>query len=303
MKFLLVVLIVALTVCCQKNMDEDHLAAVGNRKIKMVMESVHDPIIRAGQFESSQKLSKNSFFYESYFDNKGRLVSRNTFNLKAVLVSKIVFHYDKHGNNVESLVYHSDGSLSSKSVRKFDSLNRLVELHELDAFEKIISKKVTTHDSLGQRIFTTYERINSRLVKSLESIFDNNENNVANYYFSNGTLTLKETQTHDITGNLLETIQYYPLEGTPTIIRFKFDEQNNKVEEAVLKNNLVTTKTIYRYDSKNNLTETFRYGVQGTLEAHHRYVFEFDADSNWTKQIDLFNDRPTSVLVRRIEYY
>jgi YD repeat-containing protein len=303
MKLLQAVLIVAVAFCCQKKIKHDRLTSVGNRKIKMVLESVHDPIIRAGKFESSQKLSKDSFFYESYFDKKGRLVRKNTFNLKAVLVSKIVFNYDKRGNNTDRLVYHSDGSLSSKSVSTFDSKNRLIEVCEFDAFGKIISKKVTTHDSVGHRILTSYEKINRGIVKTEERVFDNDENNVENSYFSNETLTLREIQEYDRNGNLLETIKYYPLEDEQSITRFKYDEQNNKIEEAVLKNNLVTTKTIYRYDDKNILTETFRYGVKGTLEVHYRYVFEFDADGNWTKRIDLFNDKPTAVLVRRIEYY
>jgi YD repeat-containing protein len=303
MKLLPAFLIVAAAFCCQKNIKHDRLTSAGNRKIKMVIESVHDPIIRAGKFESGQKLSKNSFFYESYFDKKGRLVRRNTFNLKAVLVSKIIFYYDKRGNNTDRLAYHSDGSLSGKSVSTFDSANRLIEFHEFDAFEKIISKKVTTYDSAGHRILTSYERINRRLVKTEERVFNNDENNVANSYFSNETLTLEEIQEYDRNGNLLETIQYYPLEDEQSITRFKYDEQNNKVEETVLKNNLVTTKTIYRYDDKNNLTETYRYSVKGTLEAHHRHVFEFDAEGNWTKRIDLFNDKPTAVLARRIEYY
>src|SRR5688572_30334592 len=98
MKLLAVALILVPTVCCQKKRNDDELVAVGNRKIKMIMESVHDPIFKTGKFESSAKPSKNSSFYESHFSKKGILVRRNTFNSNAVLQSKIIFNYDQHDN-------------------------------------------------------------------------------------------------------------------------------------------------------------------------------------------------------------
>ncbi len=303
MKYLRVILIAIVAFSCEKNRNHDRRMPVGNRKIKVMLELIHDPIHKAGKFEVSPKLSKNSFPYESYFNQRGILLRKSTFNSKGNLESKILFKYDGSNNNIECLAYNSDGSLASRKVNKFNSENRLIESHEFDAREKIISKKTTRYDSAGYRILTSYEWISRGLVKTLESVFDKNENNLANYYFSDDGLESQEIKQYDVNGNLIETIQYYPLTNEEVITRFKYDEQNNKVEVIVLKNNLVTTKTISRYDDKNNLTETSSYGVQGTLEANHKYLYEFDAESNWTKRINIFNGQPTSVLRRRIEYY
>jgi hypothetical protein len=302
-KYSRIILIAIVAFSCEKNVSNDRHTLVENRKIKMIMESIHDPILKAGEFEVSPKLSKNSFPLESYFSQKGILLRKSTFNSKGNLESKILFKYDENNNNIECITYHSDGSLASKKLNKFDSENRLFESHEFDAREKITSKKTTRYDSGGYRILTCYERISRGLVKTLESVFDEHENNVANYYFSDEELESKEIKQYDVNGNLFETIQYYPLTNEQVITRFKYDRQNNIVGVIVLKNNLVTTKTISRYDSKNNLTETSSYGVMGTLEGRHKYLYEFDAEGNWTKRINIFNDQPTSVLRRRIEYY
>jgi len=301
-KYSRIILISIVACSCEKNISDDRRILVENRKIKMITESIHDPILKAGEFEVSPKLSKNSFPIESYFNQKGILLRKSTFNSKGNLESKILFKYDENNNNIECIAYNSDGSLARKTLNKFDSENRLFESHEFDAREKIISKK-TRYDSGGYRILTSYERKSRGLVKTLESVFDGHENNVANYYFSDEELESKEIKQYEVNGNLFETIQFYPLTNEQIITRFKYDRQNNIVEVIVLKNNLVTTKTISRYDSKNNLTETSSYGVMGTLEGHHKYLYEFDAEGNWTKRINVFNDQPTSVLRRRIEYF
>jgi hypothetical protein len=303
LKSLLPVFIITVAVCCLSKTNDDRPAVAERRKIKMIMESVHDPIFKPGKFESSLKPSKDSLFYESYFNRQGKLIKRNTFNAKAILQTKMVFNYDKLGNNTECLVYHSDGSLASKKVCTFNSKNQLTEAHESDANGKVINKMITTNDSAGYRSLTSYQRINGRLVKTLESVLDTNDNNVANNYFSDGLVELREIRQYDAKGNVVETFRLYPLLNEETIVRCDYDEHNNKTGEIILKNNLVTTKTIYRYDSKHNLTDAYRYGVLGTLEGHHRYVFEFDSEGNWTKRIDLFNGRPVSVSVRRLEYY
>jgi hypothetical protein len=302
MKYLLFIPTVVFAFSCEKNMSNDGRATGENIKIKMMMESIHDPILKAGKFKVSPKLSKDSFLYESYFNKSGTLVRRSAFNLKANLQSSVLFKYDKNNNNIECITYNSNGSLASKKVNKFDSENKLIEGYEFDDRKKIIGK-TTRNDSAGYQVFTCYEWISRELVKTLERVFDKNGNNVANYYFSDRALESKEIRRYDTNRNLLETIQHYPLTREQIVTRFKYDEQNNKVEDIVLKNNLVTSKTMSKYDARNNLTETFSYGVQGTLKGHHKYLYEFDTEGNWTKRINIFNDRPTSVSIRQIEYY
>jgi len=297
-----IILIIIVAFSCQKSTNIDSLP-VGNKKIKKITELIHDPILRAGKFEISPKLSRNSFPYESYFNQEGILLRKSTFNSKANLESKILFKYDVNNNNIACIAYHANGSLVSKTINKFDSENKLVESHEFDAREKIIRKKTARYDSAGYRIVTTYELTHRKLVKTLEGFFDKNENNIANYYFSDDELQRNEIKQFDLSGNLLETIQYYPLTNEQVIIRYKYDQRNNEVESVVLKNHLVTTKTIFRYDERNNLTEKSCYGVQGTLEGQHKFVYEYDAAGNWIKRINIFNDRPTSVLRRQIVYY
>src|SRR5688572_6092778 len=113
MKYLLFIPTVVVAFSCEKNMSNDRRVTGENRKIKMMMESIHDPILKAGKFTVSSKLSKNSFLYESYFSKSGALIKRSAFNLKANLQSSVLFKYDKNNNNIECISYNSNGSLAS----------------------------------------------------------------------------------------------------------------------------------------------------------------------------------------------
>lgn len=277
--------------------------SIGDRKIKVITELIHDPILKAGKFEVSAKPSKDSISNESYFNEKGLLLKQNTYNSKANLESKVLFKYDENNNNIERTTYHYDGSLASRKVNKFDRGNKLVESHEFDVYGKVTNKKTTSYDSAGHRILTSYEWMSRGLVKTLESVFDNSDNNVANLYFSDDALASREIKHYDVKGNVVETIQYFPLTNEQVATRCKYNKQRNKVEVIVFNNNLAKSRTLFRYDAKNNLTEILSYGVLGTLESHHQYLYEFDAENNWIKRIHVFNKQPSSVLVRRIEYF
>jgi hypothetical protein len=302
MKYLLLISTIVVAFSCEKKMSIDRRLTGEKRKIKMIMESVHDPIMKAGTLKVSPKLSKDSLLYESYFNKSGILVKRSAFNLKANLQSSVLFKYDKDNNNIECIAYNSNGSVASKRINKFDAENKLIEGYEFDGRGKVIHK-TTRNDSAGYKTFTSYKWISRGLVKTLESVFDKNGNNVANYYFSERTLESREIRRYDINKNVLEIIQHYPITNEQIVTRFKYDEQNNKVESIVLRNNLVTSKTMFNYDIRNNLTETLNYEVQGTLKGHHKYFYEFDDEGNWTKRINTFNDRPTVVSIRQIKYY
>jgi hypothetical protein len=303
MKYSQVILVAIIALSCEKNMINDRRVPIGDRRIKVITELIHDPILKAGKFEVSAKLSKDSILNESYFNEKGLLLKRNTYNSKANLESKILFKYDENNNNIESGTYHYDGSLVSKKVNKFDGENRLIESNEFDVYGKTINKRTTSYDSAGHRILTSYEWTNRGLVKTSDGIFDNNENNVANLYFSDDALTSREIKQYDVNGDVVETIQYFPLTNEQVATRCRYDNRRNKVEVVIFNNNLAKSRTVFRYDAKNNVTEILSYGVLGTLESHHEYLYEFDAENNWTKRIHVFNKQPSSILVRRIEYY
>jgi hypothetical protein len=303
MKYSHVLLVAMIAFSCEKNRNNDGSMSIGDRKIKVITDLVHDPILKAGKFEVSAKLSKDSISNESYFNEKGLLLKQNTYNSKANLESKILFKYDENNNNIESVTYRYDGSLVSKKVNKFNDENKLIESQEFDVYGKVTNKKTTSYDSAGNRILTSYEWKSRGLVKTLESVFDSSENNVANFYFSDDALASREIKHYDVNGDVVETIQYFPLTNEQVATRCKYDKQRNKVEAIVFNNNLAKSRTLFRYDAKNNLTEILSYGVLGSLESHHEYLYEFDAENNWIKRIHVFNEQPSSVLVRRIEYY
>src|SRR5688572_12951339 len=101
MKYSQVLLVAMIAFSCERNISNDGSISIGDRKIKVITELIHDPILKAGKFEVSAKLSKDSISSESYFDEKGLLLKQNTFNSKGNLESKKLFKYDENNNNIE----------------------------------------------------------------------------------------------------------------------------------------------------------------------------------------------------------
>jgi hypothetical protein len=118
MKHFRVILIAIICFSFEKEMNNNNTSE-GSKKIRVIMESIHDPILTGGKFEVSPKISKDSFLNESYFDKRGILVTQHTFNSKANLTSTIRFKYDENQNNIERISYEFDGSLITKKANKF----------------------------------------------------------------------------------------------------------------------------------------------------------------------------------------
>ena len=290
MKYLFLVYFGLMIFAC-KQTSNDESAGKSTQQVKVILESVHDPIAGEDQFAYSPAVTEESKVYSSRFSPKGVLLEKSRFSALGNLELRTVYKYDAQNNNFEIDTYHSSGTLSKKVINKFGVANELVESNEFGENGKIITRQTSRFDSLGNRIFKTEESMNGTFLITLEQVFDRNERNIENYYFERGALKRREVNSYDDRGNLLEEIQYSPTIYEQSVTRHKYDKKNNRIETIVMKSSMVTSKSILKYDANNNLINVFTYGLQGNLKDHEKHIYQYDPHGNWTKQIILVNNR------------
>jgi hypothetical protein len=299
MKILLIPFIGLIVFACGKKAENHKPPA---RKIKTMLETFHDPINRTGEFEYEAKIKEDTYMYSSLFNEDGVLIQKSRFNFRGNLEIKTIFKYDKNGNNIEMISYDSKGNLLSKTINAFDSSGKLIQSDET-ADAKVISKQTSAVDTAGNRKVTFYERRSGGFVVTLENRFDKNDNNVGSSHYVDGVLKNQEHRNHDANGNVTEYVLFDPSKQEEIITRYEYDKSNRKIGEVVLKNLMVTSKVMFKYDARNNLSDSFTYGMLGNMVVHEKHVYQYDEEGNWTRQTILINNKPTSVIVHQIEYY
>jgi hypothetical protein len=284
---------------CDKKIKSESPAS---KKIKTILESFHEPINKTGEFDFVAKIADGTYMYSSLFNEEGVLIQKSRFNPNGNLEIKTVYKYDLKGNNIELIVYNSKGSLIARTINEFDSFGKLVAANEASD-GKIISKQTSITDGEGNRKLILYEYKFGGFTIVSENLFDKKCNNIESFSYTGGILKNHERKSYDANGNVIEFIQDAPSTREEIIMRYEYDKNNRKIGQVLLKNLLVTSKSILKYNSKGDLTDLLTYGMLGNVITHEKHVYELDAEGNWTKQTILINNKPTSVILHQLEYY
>jgi hypothetical protein len=298
-RYSILIFVALIALSCDKKIKNE---SPDSKRIKTILESFHEPISKTGEFDYVAKIAEDTYMFSSLFNEEGVLIQKSRFNSNGNLETKTVYKYDDKGNNIEFVVYNSKGSLLAKTVNKFDSFGKLIEANETSD-GKIISKQTSIVDGEGNRKLIFYEYRFGGFVILSERLFDKNGNNVETLSYSGGILKNQERKSYDAKGNLIEFIQNTPSTGEEIIMRYEYDKSNRKIGEVLLKNLLVTSKNMLKYNAKGDLTDVFVYGMLGNVVKHEKHVYEYDREGNWTKQTILINNKPTTVILHQIEYY
>ncbi len=273
------------------------------KQIRNILESNHDPIENEGGVEYLPEISEHSVIIKSVFNRKGDVLNHAQFNSRGTIAGRVINTYDEKDNLVESVMYDNKG-ISGKRINKFNSLNRLIESEEFDAYDKKIEKQTVRFDSRNSKIVLVHKWGNGIFIKTSESLYNEQDQNIENFYFSDNTLIRKEINQYDSQGNRIETIQYYPSKNEERTVHFKYDSLHNVVESVVFNNSLmIESKVITNYDVQHNIVEQFTYGIKGNLKEYVKHRYEYDETGHWTKDITFINKKPVSVRIRKIEYY
>jgi hypothetical protein len=85
---------------------------------------------------------------------------------------------------------------------------------------------------------------------------------------------------------------------------FKYDSLGHHIEQVELNHNaIVEVRIRLAYDAQGNVRDISSYGIKGSLKERVKHEYEYDEFGNWVKDVTFINRKPTSVLVRKIEYH
>lgn len=270
--------------------------------IKVVMESIHDPIdIRGLQY--APEISENSYIVKTYFTEQGNLRAKEKFDQKGNLEWREVNSYDQSDNLIKQVLYHYQ-KVSRKTINQFNKGNQLVQSVMFDSDEKIVEKKLAQFDNLGNNTLTAYTMKRGVLEKTSASVFNRNGNNTENRSFTDKKLVREELNKYDNRSNRTECLEIDLNSKERKLRHFNYNTQNDMTEVITLNTSLMIESRInYSYDNGHHLTKISIYGVAGNHQGSKDFLYEFDAAGQWIKQITFERRKAVSITVRNIEYY
>ncbi len=226
--------------------------------------------------------NQNTVTYKmiGYYEN-GKLHESNSKNpdqpTNRDIDQKSLYKYDDKGNKIEVINYKDDGTLFTKTEYKYDAENHLIEelLYE-DRASNLSTKKIYEYDDKGNKVSSKDFDYGE-----LASVLDEygNDTIVMQYrpYSKKGNY---DTFKYDEKGNEIEVISYQPDGALLQVLKYKFDNWSNVIEESC---NSFLQKINRLYIAK--------------------YSLEYDSHHNWIKKTEIVDEKPVKVSNRKIEYY
>jgi len=278
---------------------------------------------------------------EFVYDNKGNLLVREFYfrgfwiNLQIYdEYSKTVNHYDADDNlievkeyesptelkHIEKLVYNkandltekskylADGSLSSKTINKYDDKGNLIEEMIFDSYGKLNYKNAYKYNQMGLMVEENNYDSDENLKRKIVVKYDNKGNDVERIGYNGvGDFLGKVTTKYDKFGNPVKVVIYDNNEVLESKSLFEYDKNGNiTVESEFDKNGILLMEKRIIYDVKNNKIEESLYEKDKDVRSEiitYYYVYEVDNNNNWIKKTIYKGEEPKYILEREIEYF
>lgn len=209
------------------------------------------------------------------YDNQGNLISENTYNPDATLLSATVTEYDENRHPVLVKNYDGEGMLCEQ-VRSVYEDGQLVEQKQCygEGMPEYTTRLVYENDHLvrrdcydedefsyTERAFTYNEK--GQLIKDVEFDEDGQEMYVTTMqYDENGRVVVRvrdEVQQHD-----------------RRIVNFEYDEQGRKIKDLIYNYDEALIAKIYsRYDDQNHLVEQ----EEEDLDHYRLTTYEYEGNN------------------------
>lgn len=195
--------------------------------------------------------------YQHIFNSAGIEVENSELSLDNKVLNKIAYEYNDEGKLTSQTCFDESGNVLWKTVKTFDANGKLSEENEYDEKGILCSKSIFKYTG--------------------DNLTDDT------YYSGNGALIWKNIYSYDKNGNQTETYSYYASGELESKKTFKFLD-NGKISEICYFDSDAKTllkKEVYRYDSKNYLTEIATYDSKNVLFL--RVFLKYDARGNVLK--------------------
>ncbi|MEG1615528.1 MAG: hypothetical protein RR202_02200 [Bacteroidales bacterium] len=197
------------------------------------------------------------------------------------VLNRITYEYDKNGN--WKRVTNYDGYYNPLEIFYYDFTpkNQISEIRKTNEDGTILERTVFLYDSLGNNVERiTYDKNGVELLDT-EYLF-NQKGNVISY------------REFDADQNIRE---FYEAEfsGDTTLVSTTIEIYNDKKPAASVK---------YEFDPLGNILKRTDKDLTGTKPDQVRtFIYEWDLNGNWTKQVILQDGKERVAATREITYY
>src|SRR2546423_7520514 len=233
-------------------------------------ESVHTIRIEAAQIQpinGKYVEGLRRFLREITYSAKGNKQSEIIFGIDGKLLAKRAFHYDARGDLSEVTEYQPDGSLRSRTVYMPDSTGTSVEEIVYNNNKASASKTVYRYEG-GRQIGMT----------SLDP--DGNPSiNTYIYYDDGGKIREVIVCANNSPGGMILSSGG----GKAIVLTDPAKEKMKGLSPCV--DGLLTSRTVFAYNDKGDLSETSVYTHDNSLINKETYSKEYDSRGNWVKEV------------------
>jgi hypothetical protein len=237
-------------------------------KTSLNLENLKGKVKTVKEFWLEKKGVKN-LASSSFFNQKGFITEIHEFGESGSIVEKVIYNYDEKNLLLSKSARSGDGALKWRLLYNYNGTDSLVSINLLGADS--VQMNSTNHRFVGGEI--------------LNPVKENKYQFGENHY--------------DTNGNLIE------MKMLNNQFVFKYKYSNRLLIEVVCYggDNKQLSREIYKYDSKNNLTEKRNIQASGKLTGLYSYEYQFDAEGNWIAKQEFFNRKLVTITERSIEYY
>ncbi|WP_143305651.1 hypothetical protein [Chitinophaga vietnamensis] len=211
----------------------------------------------------------------------------------------------------------------SKQVLTFDPAGNVVEL---TSNEKDVPRQTFSYNTKGHMIALSYIRKDTLVEGKCKIRYDRHGNIVERISLTDTPQVTRYNNIYDHNGHLRQ-VDFMPPFDTSSLekmisMTLQFDPQGRLSEETICLAGAVFTTTTYYWDNHNRETAHVKLSfhdttrVENEYDAHGNKITErqgvysviinkyvYDAHGNWIRKETYLNDKPNSVIERKLTYF
>lgn len=241
------------------------------------------------------------------YDDKDRLVSKQTNYVSEDTSEKTVSSYDEKGNKISEANYFGE-ELFETVIYRYDENNKILEQKKIDEEEEELEKQefeysedgklsrqvfylngvvertiIFKYDEAGHCIEEIHAIGNKKETEIIQFTYDEHGNKLTTTSRNSGGkvvgfLEVEYDEQHNPVKYINETAGYY---SSKTVHQIHYDEQGRTVENEYfdILNNFLISKELFEYDENGNIVEEEIFEINqqaGMQKTHFRLKMEFD---------------------------
>lgn len=216
--------------------------------------------------------------------------------------------FNENGCVVKELRYDLDGHLSEIGFTKYDANGNRIEVIFQNPRGGLLSSLVYEYDEAGELLGCVSTQAHGLIIKQRSrATYDQAGNKTGELWrYEDGTLSRKYVYKYGPSGQLAEQLLYtYDDDGSiEEKISSIYDQMGNVIESACFDKDdrPIEDRNEYKYNDDGEAIERATFDLKGDLYSTTSYSYDFDAQRNWIKRLEVFKIAKSGFETRIITY-